>query len=773
MRRVLLVRVLLALALTGCTDNQLRVVNTAPTAEIQLPTAGASFVQDAEVVVFRGKVGDADQKEEELDVVWLSDRDGTLGDDPPDSDGIATFELPASALSTGDHTVSLTVTDTTGLSFSDETTLTVLPPDEAPQVAIVSPTDGASVAADAPITFVGTAADARDDASDLTFEWSTAADGVFATGTVSGDGEARATATLPEGPQTVTLRVTDTEDNAASATIALTITHVNEPPSATITDPASGDGEKVGRLVTFSGLVQDPEDAPGALQVDWSSDLDGPLGSTDADSSGATSLTTGDLSVGLHAITLTVTDTAGEVATSTINFEVYEQNTPPSPPTIAISPADPRTTDALVVEILADGADEDGDALSYTYQWYRDSALMSGYTADTVAASKTSKHEVWMVEVRSTDGEDESDPAVAEVEVLNTPPALSSASLSPSAPTVEDTLTCTPAGWTDDDGDAAGYVYQWTVDGAAVAETGGTLSGAFSKNQSVGCTVTPDDGDDLGDPVTAASVTVTNTPPVPPVVSIDPAYPTTDDDLTTLVGTPASDADGDALTTTYTWEKDGVVTAYTGSSVAALYTDREETWTLTVTVDDGALSVDSAPVTVRIWPGVGDLLITEFLPDPSAVADARGEWVEIWNNTDTTLSLDDHTLGDYDYDCVDLTGLSLDPGEYLVICVEDDPTTNGGVSCDVEAVWDTGYTSGCNQLALSNSGDELAIENPANTTDAVVYTSAWVYTGKATSLDAGAYDESDNDSSASWCKGTDSLSGGDKGSPGDDNPSCL
>ena len=56
---------------------------------------------------------------------------------------------------------------------------------------------------------------------------------------------------------------------------------------------------------------------------------------------------------------------------------------------------------------MTDATDEDGDAVSYNYQWYKDSALMSGYTTSTVAAARTTKGEVWMVEVTATDGEDE------------------------------------------------------------------------------------------------------------------------------------------------------------------------------------------------------------------------------------------------------------------------------------------------------------------------------------------------------------------------------
>ena len=756
----------------GCTDTQLKVINTAPEANVLLPTDGAAFVQDADAVVFRGQVGDADQAEDGLDVVWLSDRDGTLGAAPPDADGITVLELAAEDLSTGQHTVTLTVTDDKGLSASDTVSLSIVPPDDAPTVAITEPSDGAVFDAGESVTFVGEASDARDDAGDLVYEWESDTDGVLDEGSLSSAGEARFTLTLEEGLHTLTLRVTDTEGNAAEAAVTVEAQHVNEAPEASITDPRSGDGAKVGVRATFTGLVSDAEDDPADLSVTWSSDVDGELYASSPDSAGATTFSTDALSIGDHAITLTVEDTGGEVATATIAFEVYEENSPPGEPVVAISPTDPDTADDLVVFIVTEAEDEDGDAVSYTYQWYRDSALMSGYTDETVAAAHTAKGETWMVEVTATDGEDDGRAASAEVTVVNTPPAITGATISPSDPMVDDTLTCTGSGWSDADGDTADYNREWTVDGAVVS-TAETLSGAFVRGDEVGCTLTPFDGDDAGDPVDATSVTVGNAPPTAPEIAIDPAYPTDDDDLVVIEEVEATDPDGDALDYTWEWTRNGAVTADDSDAVAAADTTIDEVWTVTVTVDDGWESATSDPFEVRIWPGEGDLVVTEFMPDPSAVADARGEFVEIWNATDVDIDLTDHTLEDYDYDCVDLSGLTITAGGYVVICVEEDTSANGGIgACDVVATWDTGYTAGCNQLALANTSDEVAIVNPAGTTDAVVYTSSWVRTGKATGLDPDLYDAALNDSSSSWCAQSSVMTAGDKATPGDDNDTC-
>lgn len=767
---------LLLPVLAACSDTAIKVIKSPPTADIVLPADGDSFVAERDTVAMVGQVGDEDQAPEELTVLWLSNRDGQLVSMNADSDGVASADLAASALTVGAHTLTLAVSDDDGGSDQDEVQIEILPADAPPDVSVLSPEDGAEFDAGQDITFEGQASDARTDNADLIYEWESDTAGVLDSGALSSAGTSTFTTdALGEGEHTLTFRVTDTDGYAGEAEVRVVVNHVNEPPSASITAPANGAGERTGQNVTFEGLLSDPEDGAEALAAAWTSDLDGPLYSGNADSTGLSTFTTSALSTGLHTITLTVTDTAGASAFTTINFEIYERNTPPGAPEIQILPASPDTTDALVVSIVTDATDDDGDPVSYTWQWYRDSALMSGYTTDTVAASRTNKGEIWMVEVTATDGEDAGGVATAEVLVLNTPPSISAVDLSPGDATTLDTLTCTPAGWSDDDGDAEDYLYSWTVDGAAVTGSSNTLSGAFKKNQEVVCTATPWDGEEAGAPLSSGAVTIVNSPPTAPTISLDPVYPVTGDDLVVVEDTSASDADGDALSTTYVWMKNGTVkSSYTTDTVGASATTLEDEWSVYVIVDDGDETDTSDTATARIWPDVGDLLVTEFMPDPDTTSDQRGEWLEIYNNSSLDINLDGHYIEDLDYDHAALDGLTLDSGDWLVVCVEDDPTQNGGVTCDLEVRRPSyGTCSGTDCMLLGNSDDEIIIENPAGTVDGVSYTSSWVTAGEATGLDDTCYDEASNDSKSCWCSQSTSISsGGDQGTPGGTNGGC-
>ena len=81
------------------------------------------------------------------------------------------------------------------------------------------------------------------------------------------------------------------------------VTTGNQPPTVTITAPPNGSSFTQGTSVNFTGTATDPEDGNISANINWSSDLDGGLGT------GASISAT--LSVGVHTITASVTDLGG------------------------------------------------------------------------------------------------------------------------------------------------------------------------------------------------------------------------------------------------------------------------------------------------------------------------------------------------------------------------------------------------------------------------------------------------------------------------------
>ena len=84
-------------------------------------------------------------------------------------------------------------------------------------------------------------------------------------------------------------------------------------------------------------------------------------------------------------------------------------------------------------------------------------------------------------------------------------------------------------------------------------------------------------------------------------------------------------------------------------------------------------------------PRSGEVIITEFMSDPAAVADIGGEWVELHNLSDEALSLAGCVLADDGRNAFTFpSGASIDPGQYLVVARTLDESANGGAGADVE-----------------------------------------------------------------------------------------
>ena len=104
-------------------------------------------------------------------------------------------------------------------------------------------------------------------------------------------------------------------------------------PDVTITSPGVLVGERRfyygDEAIEIEGLVTDNEDAGDALRHHLVQRHGRELVTTNPDSDGTTELNA-LLSEGLHTITLTATDSDGQVGSDAINIEVGSDNTPPN-----------------------------------------------------------------------------------------------------------------------------------------------------------------------------------------------------------------------------------------------------------------------------------------------------------------------------------------------------------------------------------------------------------------------------------------------------------
>ncbi len=98
-----------------------------------------------------------------------------------------------------------------------------------------------------------------------------------------------------------------------------------------------------------------------------------------------------------------VTPGDGTANGSPAEDQVTIQNTAPTAPVVAITPDSPGSSADLVCGITTESADADGDAITYTYQWYKGGEVQSALSTNTVPAANTAKGEMWKCVVTPSD----------------------------------------------------------------------------------------------------------------------------------------------------------------------------------------------------------------------------------------------------------------------------------------------------------------------------------------------------------------------------------
>jgi len=360
----------------------------------------------------------------------------------------------------------------------------------------------------------------------------------------------------------------------------------------------------------------DPDDEGITYDIEWTvdgepvTDLEDPM------------LVPAELTSPEQTWQVTVWGNDGEEISDPVTASVLVTNTPPTTPGISISPAAPGDFDDLLLVYSTESTDAEGDPITYVVEWtVNGSAVTDLADPNVVPSARTSLDESWAVTVRADDGLDQSDPASDSVLVDNAAPTVSGVSLTTGAVFTDDTLTVSPSS-SDSEGDPVSLAYEWFVNGSALGGNSPSLNGLdwFDKDDEVYVIVTPSDPFGVGEPVQSNSVTVLNSVPEAPVVSLTPSSPVElEDDLVCELSSPAFDLDGDAITYTFAWEYDGNpfnaigTTFLPGDTVAAGLTIEDEVWTCTVTPNDGDADGPDGGDSVTVQGPAPDLIVDGFV----------------------------------------------------------------------------------------------------------------------------------------------------------------
>jgi hypothetical protein len=477
-----------------CTAARSWSVGTPPSVDLELPIADEE-ANAGEPLAFRAQVSDNEDVAGALWVVWESDRDGVFHEGPPDSDGLAQFF--DAERSPGDHALTVTVVDGDGLTASALGTFSINGAPTAPGVSL-SPASPAT-ADDLVASVVTASVDPDGDTVVYAYAW-------YVNGALSG---ASTSATLPASATTAgelwTVAVTASDGRATGPAGTASVTIGNTAPAVTARLTPSAPVRS--STLTCEGTASDADGGAPTLRFAWT--VDGAsVASSGSDASSST--LSGAFDAGDTVLcTVSADDGAGGTASDTASVVVG--NTAPVLAAVTLSPSTPYTNDTLSASTSA--GDADGDAVTLTYDWYVDGALVqSGALATLDGAVHFERDEVVEVVVTADDGADTDTSTSAALRVANTPPTAPGLSLT-ADPMPGDDLTCAVSvDSVDADGDAVTYAFAWVVDGAAYA--GATDAAASSTvpgddvlyEDAWICTVTATDGTD--DVVASVGATV-------------------------------------------------------------------------------------------------------------------------------------------------------------------------------------------------------------------------------------------------------------------------
>lgn len=124
-------------------------------------------------------------------------------------------------------------------------------------------------------------------------------------------------------------------------------------------------------------------------------------------------------------------------------------------------------------------------------------------------------------------------------------------------------------------------------------------------------------------------------------------------------------------------------------------------------LSDGVLTFNV--LALPAGPIRGDIVLTEIMVNPKSTADAQGEYIEIFNCSNRSFSLDGYILKDDDRDSHTIASggaLVLKPYSFLILASTNNPLGDGSLVPD--------YVYPYSDFQLGNIGDEIVLTEPSN-----------------------------------------------------------
>ncbi len=217
-----------------------------------------------------------------------------------------------------------------------------------------------------------------------------------------------------------------------------------------------------------------------------------------------------------------------------------------------------------------------------------------------INASETTVGDIWWYNITPGDGTAGISSLSSSVSIKNTIPSwIEDPSIIPDDPKTNDIITCVPGEYEDDDGvDTVTPVYSWYYSNHSLISAESTdntlnLSVVGDKNDQIYCKSRLFDGFNYSSPSSSGWITIENTAPTQPIISLTPIEPTTQDNLTCTVVNVSTDEDSaDSIQYRYRWYNGvDLIREVTKSNISDILasgnTSNDETWRCEVAAYDG------------------------------------------------------------------------------------------------------------------------------------------------------------------------------------------
>ena len=180
---------------------------------------------------------------------------------------------------------------------------------------------------------------------------------------------------------------------------------------------------------------------------------------------------------------------------------------------------------------------------------------------------------------------------------------------------------------------------------------------------------------------------------------------------------------------------------------------------------DASCGFDTTGCTSVPFPAAGEVIISEIMPNPTAVLDSDGEWFELHNLSATeTYELSGcEVSGQAGEEGISIAGdFVIGPDAYLAFA--PDSMVDPGFTRDYA------YTE---SFSVANGGDIITLSCDGVVVDTVDYDTFPPEAGVSLNLDPDFFDATANDAAENWCPGVTVYLDPDTGTPGAANDECI